>query len=94
MRWGTNKVAGTGEHPDTLTFATNFTKIVGAGSTANEAQGADGDSGGAVFIKNGTTWELAGVMIAIATFEGQPAGYAASMATSPRPPISRSTAPS
>ena len=71
-RWGTNKVAGTA-NIGTLAFTTNFTKIVGGGGSANEAQGADGDSGGAVFIKNGITWELAGVMIAIATFVGQPA---------------------
>ena len=77
MRWGTNKIAAPTipplpPYPDTLTFRTDFTKIIGGGGTTNEAQGANSDSGGAVFIKNGTTWELAGVMIAIRTFVGQP----------------------
>src|SRR5262249_18008325 len=33
--------------------------------TSDECQGAPGDSGGAVFYSNGSTWQLAGMMVAI-----------------------------
>ncbi len=73
-RWGTNKVTGTGTASGTFAFSASFTQIPGGGSTTYEAMGADGDSGGATFVKNTSTnqWELAGVMIAISTFVGQP----------------------
>jgi hypothetical protein len=70
MRWGTNRVAGT-DFIGTWTVFTNFTKI-SQGGTTHEAQGANGDSGGAVFIKNGSDWELAGVMLAVGVYGGQP----------------------
>jgi hypothetical protein len=54
-------------------FGTNFTN---AGGLANEAQGASGDSGGAVFYNNGGNWELAGMMHANTTYSGQPADTA------------------
>jgi hypothetical protein len=38
----------------------------------HESQGTVGDSGGAVFIKNGSDWELAGIMYAIDVFVDQP----------------------
>lgn len=41
-------------------------------ATASEAQGLGGDSGGGVFLKNGATWELAGILNAIRQFEDQP----------------------
>ncbi len=74
MRWGTNRVAGA-SFIGTWSFNTTFTKIT-QGGTTHEAQGADGDSGGAVFIKNGSTWELAGVLLAVGSFIGQPAATA------------------
>jgi hypothetical protein len=37
-----------------------------------EAQAALGDSGGAVLARRDGRWELAGVMVAISTFPGQP----------------------
>jgi hypothetical protein len=37
-----------------------------------EAQGVPGDSGGAVFLKRGSQWELVGVMFAITVHDGQP----------------------
>jgi hypothetical protein len=74
MRWGTNRVAGS-EDVGTLAFTTSFTKY-DQGGTAQEAQGAIGDSGGAVFIKNGSVWELAGVMIAVGSYVNQPSGTA------------------
>ncbi len=76
MRWGTNKLAATGNANGTLAFSSTFTEIPGGGSTTNEAMGADGDSGGAVFIKNGVNWELAGVLIAVGSYVGQPPGTA------------------
>jgi len=69
MRWGTNLVAGFYTAFDTECFYTEFTE----GDTAHETQAATGDSGGAVFAENGDTWELAGVMLAIGTYEDQPA---------------------
>jgi cysteine-rich repeat protein len=72
LRWGTNVVDAIVPDfsPDyttrtTHSFTTSFTR----NGTADEAQGTNGDSGGAVFIENGGTWELAGVMHAI---EGEP----------------------
>jgi hypothetical protein len=48
-----------------------------AGATPFEAQAIDKDSGGAVFHKrNGTQWELTGIVSANATYEGQPTGTA------------------
>lgn len=79
MRWGTNTSAGstwinTGpSNGDTFTFATTFSDIVGDSS---EAQAATGDSGGAVFRKNGATWELAGIMLAVDSYSGQPGSTA------------------
>jgi hypothetical protein len=80
-RWGTNLVSGA---PSTLTigprvtrgFSTDFTKSPPPQVTPHEAQAADGDSGGALFIKNGASWELAGMLFAIAPFVGQPSNTA------------------
>jgi len=87
MRWGTNTIdgvaifnIGTGA---TTGLYTTFSAITG------EAQGSGGDSGGAMFFLNGSTWELAGILGAVATFEDQPGStaifgnltYAASIAT-------------
>ncbi|MEI6037455.1 MAG: hypothetical protein WCQ91_05985, partial [Planctomycetota bacterium] len=35
-----------------------------------------GDSGGAVFVKNGSAWELAGIMLAVDQYSGQPSNTA------------------
>ncbi len=45
--------------------------IPGSTATQFEAQAAPGDSGGAVFTKNGSNWELVGVMAAIFLDSGQ-----------------------
>ncbi len=71
MHWGTNRVFGTGFVGSSWTIATDFTKL-SMGGTTHEAQGAIGDSGGALFIKNGSDWELAGVLFAILPHAGQP----------------------
>ena len=48
-------------------FYTGFT----ADGFSNTAQATLGDSGGGVFVKNGSTWQLAGTMNAIAGYSGQ-----------------------
>lgn len=69
IRWGENVVTGYGNVLSTDSFFTTFDQ---SGLT-HEAQGAHGDSGGAAFVKNGSDWELAGVIFAIAGFGCQPA---------------------
>jgi hypothetical protein len=71
-RWGTNRVAAVGidlprAGTSTRVFATLFT----AGSQ-QEAQAALGDSGGAAFLRRRGSWLLAGIMISVVTFPGQP----------------------
>jgi hypothetical protein len=71
MRWGVNRVEG---YPgieifDTVCFFTRFD----SDDAVHEAQAAVGDSGGAVFVYDGVGWQLAGVMFAIESFDGQPA---------------------
>lgn len=71
MRWGTNTLAGTDSY-DVGTGATTALYTVFNSGIANEAQGASGDSGGAMFYQNGSTWELLGIMGAVGEFSGQP----------------------
>jgi hypothetical protein len=75
MRWGTNVV--TDEGTDTVidagsgdSRAIKLTYDQAGGD--NEATLAIGDSGGALFYKNGSDWELAGILQAVGTFSGQP----------------------
>lgn len=73
VRWGTNNVgnpnitvnAGAGD-------VRSFSTVYDDGMT-NEAQGVLGDSAGAVLFNSGGTWQLAGMIHAINTFENQPA---------------------
>lgn len=74
MRWGTNNVSGTGiwinaGSGDARTLQTTFD---GFPFYSTEAQAAYGDSGGAVFRKNGATWELTGLILTVAGYSGQP----------------------
>ena len=76
MRWGTNTVSGTdfwvnatNGVPDVKSFATTFNAL---SLDDNEAQAVLGDSGGAVFTKKESAWELSGVMFTVAGFEAQP----------------------
>ncbi len=71
-RWGTNaKDADAGLVNDgsgiTDMFYTDFDDAGG-----DEAQGATYDSGGGVFYNNSGNWELAGVMITVGPYSGQP----------------------
>jgi len=76
MRWGTNTVSANnlwavshyGSALDVRSFATAFD----FNGNPDEAQAVLGDWGGAVFSKNGTAWELAGVMFSSAGYSGQP----------------------
>jgi hypothetical protein len=67
LRWGTNEIDGLLAFDDpsnslnTEVFFTSFDQ----GATPDEAQATTGDSGGAIFIDNGSEWELAGIMIAV-----------------------------
>lgn len=77
-RWGTNTIDTTSLTVlGTASMATDFDNVSG------EAQGALGDSGGAVFYKNGPDWELVGLIFAVGvtdgtsyfgSFPGQPSG--------------------
>jgi hypothetical protein len=67
IQWATNRISSL--EPDfvlgghtTESFATAFDRDL---PTSYEAQAANGDSGGAVFIQNGGIWELAGIVHAI-----------------------------
>ncbi len=73
VRWGTNIVSeidilvGT-----TYSFAATFTDPLDPSATSDEAAGANGDSGGGVFIKTGGEWYLAGTIFSISQYIGQP----------------------
>ena len=73
IRWGTNQIEDIPATPiqDTWAIGSLFDAI-GQGGTPHEAMAADGDSGGAFFIKRGGTWELAGIMYVIFIYTGQP----------------------
>jgi hypothetical protein len=53
-----------------------FEAVFDSPGIADEAQTVTGDSGGAAFLKRGSTWELVGIHFAMAAFEGQPAATA------------------
>ena len=74
MRWGTNIVSDTDILVgDTYSFAMTFSDPLDPSATADEAAGANGDSGGAAFIKVGGAWYLAGTLFAISQYTDQPA---------------------
>lgn len=80
LRWGTNITTafpdgpavelGDDGHGTTQFFRTQFTSATGSG------QAAAGDSGGGVFDRTATGWELSGVMLAIDAADGQPSSTA------------------
>src|SRR4029453_12897170 len=77
MRWGTNTVSGLLlmeiDPTQTWSIETTFDQNV----SDNEAQAAVGDSGGATFARNGSQWELAGILFAIGSlYQDQPPGTA------------------
>ncbi len=62
QRWGENTVASAGTLPG---YWQMLSATFDAGAGPNEAHLSGGDSGGAVFILNGSTWELAGINYAV-----------------------------
>jgi len=72
LRWGTNNIEGHWilSPSDTISHYTYFDEA-GPDYTTHESQATIGDSGGAVFAKEGLTWELSGIIWAIAPFNGQ-----------------------
>jgi hypothetical protein len=73
LRWGTNTVHDywTAGSPPTRSFYTVFDESLEPDHTAHECQTANGDSGGALFAKNGPDWELAGILWGSGVFLGQ-----------------------
>jgi hypothetical protein len=71
--WGDNHPTGgtsviNSQNGNVTVFSTTFNS---SSQTANECEAAAGDSGGAVFIKSGSTWQLTGMVAAISTIVGQ-----------------------
>lgn len=75
MRWGTNTVSISGSD-SWINYSSIDAKVLGTTFTAQfystEAQAVYGDSGGGVFHKNGSTWELAGLILTVGGYSGQP----------------------
>src|SRR5262249_32646640 len=66
--WGNNMVSGGATlvfdgTTNLIAFPTTFDAP--PLQTSDECQAAPGDSGGGVFYKNGSTWQLAGIIVAI-----------------------------
>lgn len=74
QRWGTNTITGSQSYDvGTGTTAALYSTFGGA-----DAQGATGDSGGASFYHDGSSWLLMGMLGAIGLFENQPTDTAIS----------------
>ncbi|MEC8330652.1 MAG: hypothetical protein VXZ45_05930 [Verrucomicrobiota bacterium] len=71
VRWGTNTISGFTTLYNSPAFYTYFSNT---NPTSYEAQAVRHDSGGAIFTQNGTNWELAGTIVAVQPFNGQPGG--------------------
>ena len=71
VRWGTNTINGFTTLYNSPAFYTYFSNT---NPTSYEAQAVRHDSGGAIFTQNGTNWELAGTIVAVQPFNGQPGG--------------------
>ncbi len=91
MRWGTNAISTNASSLVTLNTGFGTVRAFGLNFDRNlgEAVATTGDSGGGVFVESGGSWQLAGIMVAVAPLSGQPAGtvayddvtYAANIAT-------------
>jgi hypothetical protein len=84
IRWGENHVKSTNLQLDygngtvVRAYKTQFddTAYTGITPLPSEAQATVGDSGGAVFSFSGGQWMLAGIIVAVGPFNGQPASTA------------------
>ena len=73
IRWGTNRIAEVRRFSlDTQSFWIYFDDLPGQPGGQAESDIVTGDSGGAAFSGSGSGAELRGIMIARATYEGQP----------------------
>jgi len=72
MRWGENRVSSRSSFDDGFGTQNGFQTTFDANGGSNECQAATYDSGGGVFYKNGSNWELAGIMLTTAGYSGQP----------------------
>ena len=73
LRWGTNLVFASAHRSERGRIVTRaFAMRFDPGDTRLEAQAAVGDSGGAAFIEREGRFELAGILIAVAGYPGQP----------------------
>jgi len=73
MRWGTNVISDIDIIViDTYSFAATFSDPSDPSATADESAGANGDSGGAAFIKIASDWYLAGTLFAVSRYTDQP----------------------
>jgi len=76
-RWGTNVVESLesdmiyGSYAEMSAIVTDFDET---GGTAFEAQAVTNDSGSGLFIDSGSGWELAGTIVNVALYSGQPGG--------------------
>ena len=72
MRWGTNEITD----PSIISLPSAITTAISTdfdeGATPHESQAVNGDSGGALFVDNAGSWELAGMLFAIDAYLGQP----------------------
>jgi hypothetical protein len=73
IRWGQNRIDSVNSKIDSgfgqvLSFQTKFDEL----GVADEAQAVTGDSGGPVFQKRGSTWELVGMIFSVDLFDNQP----------------------
>jgi hypothetical protein len=76
-RWGTNNISGTttidgGSYGTTAGLLTVFSNAMGD----DEMQAALNDSGGGAFYAGDSGWELAGIILSVSRFSGQPSNSA------------------
>ena len=76
LRWGRNVVTAVGLDVPIGSMTRGFQAEFDESGISDESQAVPGDSGGAVFLKRGSQWELVGVMFAMLTYSGQPADTA------------------
>jgi hypothetical protein len=71
-RWGINRVAATAHEMPTPGASTWMFSTLFSVGDRQEAHAALGDSGGAGFLKRRGAWMLAGIIVSVSSFPGQP----------------------
>ncbi len=77
-RWGKNHIDAVAEEDKDVTIggytthALHMTFDQSGGAGDDEMQVVPGDSGGGLFYKNGSDWELTGIIVAMGTYGGNP----------------------